>query len=224
MSYLVSQYRRKLGRILNRQRLRNKTFSIISNDCWGAEVYKHLNLPFNTPFIGLMLSAPCYLKLVANLRHYLAQPLEFQAQSKYDNINELSARWAHPIPIATLGGDVEIQFLHYHSEEEARDKWNRRVQRINWDNIFIKFDAGKDRGTPELAKEFDQLLLPKVTLLRESQAGITSAVVIPAYTEDGLLQFERSLPYFDLVGWLNGGGMQMAGGIQLYNKLFFPIG
>ncbi|AMJ64770.1 hypothetical protein AXW84_04475 [Hymenobacter sp. PAMC 26628] len=171
----------------------------------------------------MMLSAPCYLKLLSKPQYYLAQPLAFQAQSLYQNINELQERWAHRFPIALLGGDVEIQFLHYHSEEEARAKWTRRVQRINWDNIFIKFDGSKDYATPELVKTFDALPMPRLTLLSEPQADISSAVVVPRYTIDGMQQFERVLPHFDLVGWLNGGSIYATTGVQVYNKLLFPV-
>ncbi|UOQ51700.1 DUF1919 domain-containing protein [Hymenobacter cellulosivorans] len=222
MSYFIDQRRERLGRIINRRRLKNKTFTIISNDCWGAEVYKHFNLPFNTPFIGLMLAAPCYLKLVSNPQYYLAQPLEFQAESRYESITALRARWPHYIPIATLGGEVEIQFLHYHSDEEARDKWTRRAQRIDWNNVFFKFDGSKDQATPELVQQFDQIKFPRLTLLRAPQPGIQSAVVVPDYVEDGLKLFERSLPRFDLVGWLNGGDVHTTPITSLYNKVFFP--
>ena len=42
-------------------------------------------------------------------------------------------------PIGKLG-DVEIFFLHYKSEKEAAEKWARRVKRINWDRMLIKFN------------------------------------------------------------------------------------
>ena len=223
MSYFIDKRRQRVGRFLDRLHLKNKSFTLFSNDCWGAEVYKYFGLPFNTPFIGLMLSAPCYLKLLANPKYYLSQPLCFQEQSFYADIDKLRLDWKHYVPIATIGGDVEIQFLHYHSEEEAREKWARRVERINWDNIFLKFDGSKGWATPTLVQEFDQLPYPKLTLLREPQMEITSAVVVPRYTVDGMQQFERSRPYLDLVGWLNGGSVHPTPAVSLYNKTLFPI-
>lgn len=223
MSFFVDKRRQRLGRLIDRRRLRNKSFSLISNDCWGAEVYKHFDMPFNTPFIGLMLQAPCFVKLAQNPRHYLAQPLVFHAESRYASINELRTRLDHYVPLATLGGDVEITFLHYHSDEEARAKWNKRARRVRWDNVYFKFDGSKDSATPELVQEFDQIPYPHLTLLREPQPGIGSAIVVPHYILDGLQQFERSLPHFDLVGWLNGGGLHPGPALRLYSKVFFPI-
>lgn len=35
---------------------------------------------------------------------------------------------------------IEVFFLHYHNEQEAREKWKRRIQRINWDRLLVKFN------------------------------------------------------------------------------------
>ncbi|GAA3951394.1 DUF1919 domain-containing protein [Hymenobacter algoricola] len=222
MSYFIDQQRKKAGRCLDRYRLKNKSFTLFSDDCWGGEVYKHFDHPFNTPFIGLMLEAPCYMRLVSEPKHYLAQPLVFQKHSFYQGIDALRARWHHYFPIATLGSDVEIQFLHYHSDAEAQEKWTRRVQRINWGNIFLKFDGSKAGATPELTQQFDQLPFPRLTLLREPQPEIQSALVVPRYVNDGMLQFERARPHFDLLGWLNRGAMHGSSLVRFYNQVFFP--
>jgi uncharacterized protein HI_1244 len=47
-------------------------------------------------------------------------------------------------------------FLHYKSEQEAYEKWNRRKARINWDNLIVKF-CDQDRATEEHIKAFDKL-------------------------------------------------------------------
>lgn len=227
MSCLLNQQRKRVGQAADRLLLNNRDFTLFSNDCWGAEVYKHFGLPFNTPFIGLMLMAPCYLRLLKQARHYMSQPLAFQSQSRYEATNTLRAGWKHYFPIATLGNgqeadnSVEIQFLHYHSEAEALEKWNRRVARINWDNLFIKFDGSKDFATPALVREFDQLPYPHLTLLQEPLDGVASAIVVPEYTTDGMIQFERSRPCYNLVGWLNGGPTRPTFLSTLYHRALF---
>jgi len=228
MNYFINQRRKRVGKALDQLRLKNRDFTLFSNDCWGAEVYKHFNLPFNTPFIGLMVMGPCYLRLLKQARHYMSQPLTFQSQSRYEAINTLRAGWKHRFPIATLGNDkgadhsVEIQLLHYHSEAEALEKWNRRCARINWDNLFLKFDGSKDFATSALVREFDQLPHSHLTLLREPLDGIASAIVVPEYVTDGMLQFECARPYYDLVGWLNGGPVRPTFFSTIYNRVLFP--
>ena len=44
--------------------LKNKTVTILSNNCWGTFMYKYCNLEFNSPFIGLFVFAPDYIKLL----------------------------------------------------------------------------------------------------------------------------------------------------------------
>src|ERR1700733_1243073 len=99
--------------------------SIISNDCFGGEVYRSLDIPYNTPFIGLMLMAPCYITLLMNLEYYLDQDLSFIQVSKYELVNIMLKEKGY-FPIATIGKEIEIQFLHYESEMEARQKWEKR--------------------------------------------------------------------------------------------------
>ncbi|UOQ74425.1 DUF1919 domain-containing protein [Hymenobacter cellulosilyticus] len=193
-------YQRRRRR--EQQQLQNRDFTLISNDCWGAEVYKHFELPFNTPFIGLMLMAPDYIELLRNPKHYLSQPLVFQEKSRYDIINELQKTHKHPFPVATLGDKVELQFLHYHSQQEAAEKWPRRVARINWDNLRVKFDGSKDFATPELVREFTTLPYQKLLLLEKPVAGVPQCVVVPEYTTNGMELFRRSLPHFDLLNWI----------------------
>ena len=55
------------------------------------------------------------------------------------------------------GEDVEIFFLHYHSEKEAQDKWSRRCERINFDRLIVKFND-QNGCTKEMVKAF--LALP----------------------------------------------------------------
>ncbi len=43
----------------------------------------------------------------------------------------------HWYPIGQLDGKVEIHFLHYHTEEEAAEKWYRRAKRVNFNKLMI---------------------------------------------------------------------------------------
>lgn len=47
----------------------------------------------------------------------------------------------NPVGVLSNGKNtIEIFFLHYHSEQEVRDKWERRIQRFNWDKLLFKFN------------------------------------------------------------------------------------
>jgi len=147
-----------------KRRLVNKDFSIISNNCWGGFVYQYYDLPYGSPFAGLFIYASDYIRLLRDLRSYLQEELIFidPEKSKY-------REWAcadpafGDYPIALLK-DIEIHFLHYHSLEEARDKWIRRVSRINFDNLFVKF-SDRDGCTEEMIAEFDKMNFPRKVCL-----------------------------------------------------------
>lgn len=220
-------YRTSLARSILKTRLRNRDFTIISNNCWGAEVYKDLELPYATPFVGLFLFAPCYLRLLNNLKAYLETVPNFTNTSRYKFANKQRKQgiWDQ-YPIGLLGEDIEVHFMHYSSVSEASEKWARRVSRINWDkkNIFLKFC---DRGlcTEENMKEFDQLDFPnKVCFTAKKYSHFKSNVWVrecrdEPYVIDGGSLYKVCGKYFNVIDWLNGG----SGHIKLTQKLLNQV-
>lgn len=134
--------------------LKNKTFSIISNNCWGGRVYQRYGMQYTSPTVGLTFYADEYIKFVSNLKYYLSLDLKFipKTESRYYEFYQEKEKY---YPIGLLG-DVEIVFLHYKSEQEAYEKWNRRKARINWDNVIVKFND-QNRATEEHIRQFDAL-------------------------------------------------------------------
>jgi len=141
----INYIRRKL-RVIFKQYFRsrdialvkNKNFVIISDDCWGGSVYQWYKRPYNSPFVGLFLYAPCYMKLLSDFDYYMDKKLEFVDATKYPDLPKI-------YPVGVLG-DIEIHFPHYTTEEEAEKKWKRRTLRMkeetNKDNYFFKFSDG----------------------------------------------------------------------------------
>ena len=120
--------------------LKNRDFTIISNNCWGGMIYESYNLKKNTPTVGLFFLADDYIKFVSNIKDYVKQDLLFikKEQSKNKEYFKNDVKFG-TYPIGKLG-DIEIYFLHYKSEDEALKKWNRRLKRINYNNIILKFN------------------------------------------------------------------------------------
>lgn len=137
-------------RFVLRQKNKNKTFTIISNNCWGGGVYEDLGIRYFTPTIGLFFYAPCYIKFLKNLKTYLSYPIAFKNTSFYLSDNEIT------YPIGVLNEEIEIHFLHYKSNEEAKKKWEKRKTRVDFNNLFISF-SDRDLCNLELALEFDSL-------------------------------------------------------------------
>lgn len=192
-------------------RLRERDFSIVSNNCWGAHIYQQLATEYRTPFIGLFLMPDCYLRLLGNLRAYLVRPLRFMPSSRYDSINQHRATLRTPYPIGALDDGIEIHFLHCQNEDEARTKWHRRLARFTPedDKLFVKF-CDHDGCTLEQLRTFDALPLPrKVCFTSRPLPQLATAVWIPetegGNVPNGLKLSKISHRYFDAADWLAGG-------------------
>src|ERR1700733_10293903 len=96
------------------QAVRTRRFSIIACNCWGGDVYRDLQIPYQTPFVGLYLQLPCFVGFLENFETAIRAPLEFVEESRYNG--KVS------FPVGLIMGAYEIHFLHYASREEAREK------------------------------------------------------------------------------------------------------
>ena len=92
-----------------------------------------------SPTIGMYIFAEDYIKLIQDLRRYMATEIKMIPAEQSKHAAELSKRNQMDIPVGVLGGEIEVVFLHYKDPSIAKQKWDRRVARMNWDNLIIKF-------------------------------------------------------------------------------------
>lgn len=142
--------------------------------------------------------APEYIALLRNLEYNLSQPLRFikHEQSKYKNI--VPTQYI----LGVLGDTgIEIVFMHYHLEEEALEKWNRRMKRINWSNMIVKF-SDTDCCTDELILEFDKMPFEhKVCFTAKKHPSCKSLIAMKEYNGKPFVLYEwaYSYRYYDFV-------------------------
>ena len=145
--------------------------SIISSNCFAGRIMQDLGMQYNTPTLGLYFFADDYIEFLSNLKYYLTEAkLEFLDESRYPLGNERRAKWTHWYPIGLLGGKVEIQFLHYHTEKEAAEKWYRRARRVNFDKLFV-IGMEQNLCTIDNIKAFDKLPFEKKIFFSTKQIG-----------------------------------------------------
>lgn len=121
-----------------RNKINNTDFTIISNNCWGGICYEYFGLPKGSPTVGTYFFAEDYIKFVSNLEYYLNTQIRIIKAEESKHYKALKAKKELDVPIGILD-DVEIVFLHYRDPELAAQKWNRRIKRVNFNNIIIKF-------------------------------------------------------------------------------------
>jgi uncharacterized protein (DUF1919 family) len=206
---------------IQKRLLKNDSFSIISNDCWGAEVYRNFGIAYRTPFVGLFIMAPCYVTMLKNLKFFIEADLIFTKASKYEERNSDREAKNKFYPIGLLNGEVEIHFLHYSSEQEAFETWNKRKQRINWSDLYIKFDSAKDACTIELLQEFDSLpYVNKLCIGKQEFPSVKCAVGFDNWQTDGAKMYKVSLEKVNMISWLNGGDWHKTG---FFYKTFYNL-
>lgn len=141
---------------LRRRNLISKDFTIISNNCSGGFVYNFMGLPYSSPTVGLWFSSDDFVKLISNFDVYVNHKLEF-----IDGVKEY--------PVAKLN-DITIYFMHYTSQNEVKQKWNRRIKRINPNKtVFLMVE------TDDFKEEYLDMLNGKAIFLsytRQFRKGI----------------------------------------------------
>ena len=179
----ITKIKNKYRCYLARKKLNRTDFCIISNNCWGGFIYQKFGIKYNTPTIGLFIYEKDYVKFCANLKHYLSLPLEFIniKESKYCEKATKNGTQTINYPIAKLD-DIEIFFMHYKSEAEAVDKWERRKSRINYNNLLFKMSERNDCDEETVA-EFCNLPHKNKICFTESENPFDCCVAVEKLKE-----------------------------------------
>ena len=192
--------RRKIFLTAQRHRLQNKQICLVSSNCNGAMILHDLGQRFNSPFVDLWIKPQDYIRMLRSLNEYVSAELQFV---KEDEIS---------YPVGQLK-DIRIYFQHYNSEEEAKEKWNDRVSRMDFDHLFILF-TDRDGCTDEDLINFDKLPYEhKAVFVNRPRPELKSAVYISGFENEesvGMCMdfrkdcfYKRYYDEFDYVRWFN---------------------
>lgn len=111
-------------------RLKESNISIISNNCWGGVAYNTLGLECCSPFKNVSVRENDYMKMLHHLKHYLESAFIFDHYGIDIHSN-------HSYPVFCLD-DIKIHCNHANSIAQAMDDWNRRIKKINYENLFVE--------------------------------------------------------------------------------------
>lgn len=200
MKFLNNLFRKRINKI-NKKRLQNTSFSLIASNCNGALICHDLGVEFNSPFVNLWIPPDDFVRYLGDIEYYNSCELSFKKESGID------------YPVGILG-DIVIYFQHYNTEEEAKQKWEERLKRMNLDNLFVLF-TDRDGCTHQNLKDFDALPYKnKVVFTHKEYDDIKSAFYIKGFESEAsvgrcfefLNAFTGKKRYddFDYVAWFNG--------------------
>ncbi|WP_234119731.1 DUF1919 domain-containing protein [Clostridium hydrogenum] len=146
---------------------KNLNVSIISNNCWGGYLYQKSGMEYSSPLLWTYVQTSDFIKLVGDLKYYFKLKLKF--------IKEEDKEY----PIAFLG-DVKIYFQHCKTEEEARNKWYRRLKRVNYEDIIIQANVENYSD----AIKFDNMNFKNKIALTPEDYNLSSCVYLSGWQKD----------------------------------------
>ncbi len=150
-----------------------------------------------------------YLKLIDNLDYYFSRDFEVVSSQHSKRLDVLKKDKADCYYIGLLD-DIEAVLVHYKNPEIAKEKWNRRVNRINYNNLFFKFS--KQNGCLDShLRQFDSMDLPgrRFMFVNNRNDDFSCSVYYRGFencTEilNDTFYWNR---YFDVTRFLNGEGI-----------------
>ncbi len=206
----AKEYINKAYREVKRRRLKNKTPSLLTNNCTGGIMSHDLGLQFRSPTVNLWIPMGEFFLLLENLELYMAQEPEeiFEDGISY--------------PIGVLRGEpgpVRLYFMHYASFQEAKEKWTQRKQRLQPDNLYVILECPGIGLSEEKARaiqdRFEALPYRHKKLLTGCSAiqgpDVEHLPVyenyrigkLLSYKKPGLFSVKRYLDDFDYIKFLN---------------------
>lgn len=191
--------RHKLN-LKNRKHLTNHDFTLIASNCVGGVILHELGLRFDTPTVNLWFESEDYIKFLENMSDYL----------QYELV-EIQTDYSYPVGLLK---DIKIYFQHYANFQEAKAKWEERIKRIHWDNLYIMMVQREGCDDNMVARFNDLPYKRKVIFTAKSYPDCQSAFCIPDSKEEtgevmDLCRYKsrftgrRWLDEYDYVGFLN---------------------
>ena len=180
-----------------RENLKNKDFSLFCPTCLGGMIYHRLGVQSRSPTVNLWMYQRDFLKMAMDLRRYMETELVFfEHECGY--------------PTARLI-DITIFFNHSKTKEDARRDWNRRRERINYDNLFFIFYEDGGITEEDILNLESISCRNKLVLSDKKHPGIKYVKTIKPskrkygnrYIDKDWLGFTTFEKHFDYVGWLN---------------------
>ena len=221
MKQIMKRFGRALATKRRAAKLKNHGFSIISNTCVGGVITHNVGEQFRSPTVNLIIYEDQFLVFCLHLKEYSSCPVEQPTDAEVPQF----ASFTYPVGIlrgASAGlPDINLLFVHYKTFEEAKEKWDARFRRVNYDDIFVIMDRGMD-AKDEILDAFYQLPYEHKVFFSHKEDSkrwpnnFCFSFYTPEKYESGCLYYNKWagieahhwMDEFDYVRWLNDGSIQ----------------
>lgn len=141
---------------LRRWRLKNYSFSLITNNCIGGFMMHGVKEEFRSPTVNLLIHDYQFCTFCKRLKEYSECPVEEPTETEKVKFQNLD------YPVGILRGeikgipDIVLYFMHYKSFDDAKKCWEKRFKRVNFNDIFIVFNRDME-AKEEIVDEFQTI-------------------------------------------------------------------
>ncbi len=149
-----------------------------------------------------------FLKLMIDLKKYMQEPLEFA-------YNDFNANENHYYPVGKIG-DVSLYMVHYYDFDIAKEKWNERKARINWDNIIFSMWTNEE----EIIKRIDKIKGKKIVF---TEVNIEKDYIVSLNSNKYLLGSEKDLAKEAIAHKMNACATGRIKKYNIYDLLIFGV-
>ncbi|MGI5867991.1 MAG: DUF1919 domain-containing protein [Kiritimatiellia bacterium] len=174
--------------------------SILSNNCLGGLICHDVGIKFDTPTVNLWMTCDDFIGFMENLPEMLKEEVVEIPQE------------ASLFPVGQLAGRITLNFTHYRSFVDAKDAWNRRRIRVDFNRIVVVMADNSDLSD-EAIRRFKQLPYPKKMFVQSRRKfeilGDCGLLAEGDFSKGfNITDFSgwngrRFYHQFDFVGWLN---------------------
>lgn len=208
---IILKLRNAASRYISRMLLPH-TFSIISDDCWGGQIYRQYRIQYSTPTVGLYINIPEYINFLRNIKSEQITNLQFLSTDK-------------KFPVARTPY-AKLYFMHYNSVEEAKIKFSTRYNRIKWSRLLVKIDFGRPGVRMSDIEEWNSMKIPNSIALYSPNtplpdSGIYNGLLVSDWVLDGAKMFNITRKHFNIYAWINKGDISLGWLYKFMNILLF---
>lgn len=200
---------RKIRSSFLRKKLLSHDLTIISNNCTAGIIYNIFGIRFLSPTINLQINDDDFPFFLNHFDNFLESDLTRVESSGY--------------PIGALSFDektIDIHFMHYHSFEEAKLKWEERKKRINKSNLCVIWMINHNITNKKI-NDFLNIKFKKKMLITYKDIHVNGSLSLNIFNKENYKNGEvfwykhwfslrRNIESIDLLSFLNNGECKYA--------------
>ena len=148
------------------KKLKESRPTIFAMNCFGGVIYHRFGLPFYSPMINMFTGDRDMMNFLSDPIRYINSELRFYKNSEQNG----------GYPIFCIENNFFLYMNHYAKlgADFAKEKWNERKARINWDNVI----AFVNTNNPKVLDEFEKLPFDKKFCLVPFPSDKESAIYL----------------------------------------------